>query len=106
MTKTEVLFLELACGSLFRECGDYVQISMALSGKLKVEFEGHIRTNCITFDINGQPDCIEFTGRAENLFNALAVIKSVCADEENRKMLERLKWSYEHLTELTEVEDG
>lgn len=103
MTRGEAIKLETACDKLFGEVGIDAQVCMALNGKLKVEFYGRFQTNYITFELTGEPQYICFRGYVEYLYRAISIIKSVCADEENRKMLERLKWSYEHIDELTEA---
>lgn len=97
MTKTEALKLENRCdkimsGYLGRTC----TVSMALTGKLKVEF---IDGDYITWNMTcNDVDYIRYTGFYDYLVDDIHIIQE-CIDD-NRDIFEQLIWSYNHRGEL------
>lgn len=98
MTKLEALELENKCDELMSaylhtECS----VSMALTGKLKVEFNGDYIT--LTKDYK-DASYINFTGFYFDLKDCIdAVIRCVDA---NRALFDELMWSYENISNLEE----
>ena len=99
MTKEEALRLENRCdkimsGYLGRSC----TVSMALSGKLKVEFDdGDYITWNMSFNC---PDYVNYAGFYTTLADDISAITE-CIDD-NRDIFSNLIWSYEHRGELEE----
>lgn len=96
MTKREAIELENKCDELMSK---YLQedctVSMALTGKLKVGFDG----NYITIDRKlGEACYINYTGYYEDLTDIIN--KAIFCIEDNEDMFDKLIWSYEHMTEL------
>ena len=96
MTKIEALELEKKCDELMSaylrtECS----VSMALTGKLKVEFGGVYIT--LTKDYS-DASYINFTGFYFDLKDCIdAVIRCVNA---NKTLFDELMWSYENISSL------
>lgn len=96
MTKLEALELEKRCDELMSsylhtECS----VSMALTGKLKVEFNGGYIT--LTKDYR-DAEYINFTGFYFDLKNCIdAIIRCV---EANVVLFDKLMWSYENISSL------
>jgi hypothetical protein len=96
MTKQEACNIENMCDStmshyLNEECN----VSMALTGKLKIQFEDGYFTLNRDFT---SADWINYTGFYDNLQDYIAsAIKCVT---DHRNLFDRLIWSYEHITEL------
>lgn len=107
MTKKGAIILETKADQLFAEVGFDARVSMTLSGMLRVDFDNAFQRGSIAFDYRtGTPVYINFRGDSCDLFHALEVIKRVCTDEDNKVTLELLKWSYDHIGELTEEDNG
>ena len=98
MTKTEAKVLEnrgdkIMSGYLGEEC----MVSMALTGKLKIEFsDGFITWNMTC----NSPDYVSYIGDYNSLNEAISKIKE-CIDE-NRDIFELLLWSYHNRNDLEE----
>ena len=101
MTKKEAIKLENRCdkimsGYLGKEC----TVSLALSGKLKTEFnDGDFVTWNMT---TNQVDYVRYIGFYNDLVETVAKIKE-CLDD-NRDIFMNLVWSYSHRDELEERE--
>lgn len=99
MTKKEAEVLEnrgdkIMSGYLGKEC----IVSMALTGKLKIEFnDGDYITWNMTQNV---PDYVSYTGCYVDLLEIFDKIKE-CIDQ-NRDIFELLMWSYTHRRELEE----
>ena len=99
MTKEEALRLENRCdkimsGYLGRSC----TVSMALSGKLKVEFNDG---DYITWNMTGNHvDYISYVGFYSDLEDDVHMIEACVSD--NYDIFSNLVWSYEHGGELEE----
>ena len=98
MTKVEAAELENICDKLMsyytkEEC----TVSLALSGKLKVEFvDGdYINVNRKT----GMVDYVNFRGCYDDLLTHINNIRECLND--NKRLFNDLVWSYEHISELT-----
>ncbi len=99
MTKKEACKLENRCdkimsGYLDKSC----TVSMALSGKLKIEFDDG---DYITWDMScNDVVYVSYVGFYDYLAEIVAKVKE-CVDD-NRDIFEKLIWSYEHRRELEE----
>lgn len=97
MTKEEALKLENRCdkimsGYLGREC----TVSMALTGKLKVEFNDG---DYITWNMTGNHvDYIRYVGFYSDLEDDVNMIHACISD--NYDIFNNLIWSYNHRNEL------
>ena len=97
MTKEEAIRLENRCdkimsGYLGRSC----MVSLALSGKLKIEFDdGDFITWNMTCD---SVDYVNYAGFYDNLVETMSKVKN-CIDD-NRDIFNELIWSYNYRTEL------
>lgn len=97
MTKQEAAKLENRCdkimsGYLGKEC----TVSMALSGKLKVEFNDG---DFVTWNMeHNDVDYVRYIGFYDELTETVAKIKE-CLDD-NRDIFMNLMWSYSHRSEL------
>lgn len=98
MTKEEAMKLEKRCDKIMSGyLGEECIVSLALSGKLKVEFNdgsNYVTWNMKTNDV----DYVNYTGFYDNLVDTISKVKE-CIDD-NRDIFEKLIWSYEHLGEL------
>ena len=96
MTKQEAIELENKCDKLMSEyLKENCTISMALTGKLKVEFDG----NYITLDKKlGETCYVKYQGYYEDLTDIIN--KAFFCVEDNEDMFDKLIWSYEHIREL------
>jgi hypothetical protein len=95
MTKREAIELENKCDELMSEyTGRDCRVSLALTGKLKVEFDG----NYITLNRYSELDYVKYAGHYETLWEIAQVVSSCI--EDNKEDFDRLVWSYEHITEL------
>ena len=96
MTKQEAIELENKCDELMSK---YLQeectVSMALTGKLKIEFG----SNYLTLDADEKvASYVKYHGYYDMLeFYIEAAVN--CVDE-NKDVFRQLLWSYEHITEL------
>jgi len=100
MTKHDAIALEALCEKRFSaEFGESVEISMALTGRLRVAFsDGYI-----TFDYKtGEINYFRYEGFKDDFDGYCQTIKEICATPSYQKDLEALVWSYEHRRELTE----
>ena len=98
MTKMEAIELENKCDKLMSEyLHTECTVSMALTGNLKVEFNG----DYITLDNNCRTaSYINFTGFYYDLRDCIdAIVRCVDA---NRALFDKLMWSYEHIGSLEE----
>ena len=97
MTKKEALALEALCEKhLDKVLNEKVEMSMTLSGKLKVTFG----ENFVTFtDSFSEVIYISFYGFASDLKEAID--KIVKCMHENREDFESLLWSYQNRNLLT-----
>lgn len=97
MTKEEALKLENRCdkimsGYLGREC----TVSLALTGKLKVEFNDG---DYITWSVlHNRVDYVSYIGFYYDLVDMIAQVKECIND--NGDIFDKLIWSYEHRGEL------
>ena len=97
MTKQEAIKLENRCdkimsGYLGRSC----TVSLALSGKLKIEFNDG---DYITWNMAGSHvDYISYVGFYSDLVETIGKVKE-CIDG-NRDIFNNLVWSYNHRAEL------
>jgi hypothetical protein len=73
---------------------DEVEMSMALTGRLKVSFDN----NFITFDKDNEVHYIKFMGFKSELDEIIEQIKTVL--EKHKAEFEKLLWSYENITQL------
>lgn len=99
MTKQEALKLENRCDKIMSGyLGKPCTVSMALTGKLKVEFNDgdYITWNVVVNHI----DYTSFTGFYSDLVELIPKIKECVND--NRDIFEQLMWSYDHRRELEE----
>lgn len=98
MTKLEALKLEKKCDELMSEyLHTKCSVSMALTGKLKVEFGGDYIT--LTKDYKDAA-YINFTGFYFDLKGYVdAIIRCVDA---NKTLFDELMWSYENISSLEE----
>ena len=96
MTKAEALELENKCDeSMSKAIGEECTVSMALTGRLKVNFsENYLSLNKELNDIS----YIKFHGDYSDLLNYRYKIL-VCI-EFNKKLFDKLIWSYDHKSEL------
>ena len=96
MTKKEAIELENKCDKLMseyleKECN----VSLALTGKLKIEFNG----NYITLNKKlEEPDYINYNGYYEDLIDDIDKAFGCIGD--NNGIFNKLIWSYEHIAEL------
>ena len=99
MKKSEAMALEKRCENHFNGMGGLqnVEISMALTGKLRLTFDDGF----ITFTPNGTVDYVKYRG----FYSDLELIKSFVAVVCNKWHgdFQELLWSYEHISKL---EDG
>ena len=97
MTKQEALEIENKCDELMSKyIKEPCNMSMALSGRLKVSFG----ENYITLDKEYEgADYIKYYGFYEDLGCIIESV-GVCI-KENKELFERLIWSYNHCKELT-----
>ena len=97
MTKEEAIKLENRCdkimsGYLSKSC----TVSLALSGKLKIEFDDG---DYITWNMTrNEVDYVCFVGDYDYLVETVEKIKE-CIDD-NRDIFDKLVWSYNHRMEL------
>ena len=99
MTKLEAIELERKCDELMCEClhTDCCSVSMALTGKLKVEFNGDYIT--LTDDYS-DASYINFSGFYYDLKDCInAIVRCV---EANMAMFDELMWSYKNISSLEE----
>lgn len=98
MTKQEAIKLENKCDKLMSEyLHTECTVSMALTGKLKVKFNGDYIT--LDKDFN-TASYINFTGFYYDLKDCIdAIVRCV---EANRALFDELIWSYEHISSLEE----
>jgi hypothetical protein len=101
MTKKEAIALEALCEKyLAKVLNEKVEMSMTLSGKLKVTFG----ENFVTFtDSFSEVIYMSFDGFALDLKEAID--KIVKCMNENREDFELLRWSYENRNLLTGDEE-
>lgn len=97
MTKEEALKLENRCDKIMSGyLGKSCTVSMALTGKLKIEFDDG---DYITWSpIRNDVDYISYVGFYSDLVDKIAQIKE-CIDD-NRDIFTDLMWSYNHRNEL------
>lgn len=98
MTKQEASEIENICDKLMsyylkEEC----TMSMALTGRLKVEFDGNFITINKPF---GNVDYVRYVGYYSDLQEYIEKIQ-LCL-QENKGIFDKLMWSYEHISELEE----
>ena len=98
MTKQEAIELENKCDELMSEYLDEdCSVSMALSGRFRVKFDDNYIT--LTKDIS-TASYVKFHGYypdlEEHINSAIKCIK------ENIDIFNKLIWSYEHISEITE----
>lgn len=98
MTKKEAVELQEQVEKELSEIvGDDCIISLALTNKLKICFKEHIDMICLNLDASGV-DWISWCGWYDDLKhiieNALGYMR------ENKNIIDKLIWSYEHITEL------
>ena len=97
MTKTLAIALEALCEKKIKEAVELdVTISMALTGRLKIETED----GYVTFNEDTTPDYCRYTGFYSDLNNFIENVAEVL--KENKDIFYNLKWSYEHRKELTD----
>lgn len=96
MTKEYALELEERCDKLMSEyLHDVCTVSMALTGRLKVEFNGDFIT--LNKDYT-DASYINFCGDYSDLKDCIdAIVKCV---EANAALFNELMWSYSHISEL------
>lgn len=96
MTKSEALALQKRCEGYFDGIAGYhgVELSMSLTGKLKLSFDG----NYVTFNDSGVIDYMSFVGFWCDLGKIMSFLPKAC--DRCAEDLQRLKWSYEHIGEL------
>lgn len=97
MTKQEAIELEKKCDKLMSEyLKEDCSVSMALSGRLKVQFGD----NYITLTEDSTASYVKFYGGYSDLENYIqSIIKCV---EENEDVFNELMWSYKHISEIKE----
>lgn len=97
MTKQEAMKLETRCDKIMSGyLGKSCTVSMALTGKLKVEFDdGDYITMKQVYD---EPDYISYTGCYDDLKEKIANIVECLSDNED--IFDLLMWSYDHRREL------
>lgn len=98
MTKKEAIELENKCDELMSEYLDEdCSVSMALSGRFKVKFDDNYIT--LTKDIS-TVSYVKFHGYYSDLEEHInSAIKCI---KENIDVFNKLIWSYEHISEITE----
>jgi hypothetical protein len=99
MTKDEASRLENRCDKIMSGyLGKSCTVSMALTGKLKIEFDDG---DYITWNMTvNAVDYVSYTGFHSDLLDIIMKVKE-CIDE-NRDIFVSLLWSYNHRTELEE----
>lgn len=99
MTKAEAIELENRCDKIMSGyLGKSCTVSMALSGKLKVEFDDG---DYITWNVaNNHVDYINYVGFYSHLEDDVNNIQGCIS--ENYDIFKDLMWSYEHRRELEE----
>ena len=97
MTKREAIELESKCDELMSEyTGKDCSVSLDLTGKLKVEFDGR---NYITLTKKWmEVDYVNYACHYETLLEIVQAV-TICI-EENKDDFDKLVWFYEHITEL------
>lgn len=98
MTKQEAQELETLCDSLMSHyLQEHAGVSLALSGKLRVDFEdGFINISSNFKDI----DYIRFVGFYSDLQEYIE--KAITCINDNKGIFMKLLWSYDHMSELEE----
>lgn len=98
MTKHDAIALEALCEKrISEEFGEQVEISLTLTGRLRISFSG----GYITFDVKtGEVKYFRYEGFCEDFDGYCQTIKEICATPDYQKDLETLVWSYEHIGEL------
>lgn len=96
MTKQEAIELENKCDKLMSK---YLQeectVSMALTGKLKIEFG----SNYFTLDMDEKvASYVKYCGCYDML--EWYIESAINCVDENKDIFRELLWSYEHITEL------
>lgn len=96
MTKEEAIKLENRCDKIMSGyLGMPCTLSLALTGKLKVEFDD----NFITWSMaRNEVDWVWYVGFYDDLLEYTGKINTCISD--NRDIFEKLVWSYEHRCEL------
>ena len=99
MTKQEAMKLENRCDKIMSGyLGKKCTVSMALTGKLKVEFNDGDYITCTTpcFGV----DYVSFTGCYDDLVEKIKQVKECF--EDNLDIFNQLLWTYHHRSELEE----
>ena len=96
MTKTEAIELENKCDKLMSEyLKENCNVSLALTGKLKIEFDG----NYITLNTKlRETDYVRYTGFYDDL--QVIIHKAFDCFDDYEDMFNKLIWSYEHIKEI------
>lgn len=96
MTKEEALKLENRCDKIMSGyLGEECTVSLALSGKMRIGFDGGF----ITLNKNyNAADYINYHGFYVDLIEKIT--QAITCVEDNRDIYDQLIWSYEHRTEL------
>ena len=98
MTQKEAYDLQLLCESyLSKKLGEDVQLSLALSGKIKVSIEAG-DSFTLTKDMK-EIEYIDYTGWIDSLKDICNIIIKCVND--NRERFEQLLWSYQNIKNLT-----
>lgn len=96
MTKAEAIKLEKEVDKLFTlALGEDCECSLNLAGRLKISFNGNMI--CMR-PSDGAIDWVRYEGFYDELAEYIAKILECKAD--NKEMIDKLIWSYEHVTEL------
>ena len=105
MTKEEARRLEKRCDKIMTGyLGVTCKVSMAWTGKLKVELDDGV-DNYIAWNMDYDTvDYIRYVGFYDNLLELIDNIRE-CIDD-NRDIFEKLLWSYTHRNELEEDENA
>lgn len=100
MTKQEACRIEETCDALMsRYLKTECEVSMALTGKLKISFDG----NYITVNRMGDElsiDYVRYVGFMDNLQDDID--RAFSCLREHANTFDTLMWSYDHRGELTE----
>lgn len=93
MNKLEALGLECVCEQMFTNDFNKPELSMNLTGRLKLSWDG----NYVVFDVNtGGATYINYVGDMGDLLIACEAIKKVVDDPDNNVKLRALLWSYDN----------
>ena len=99
MTKTQAIALEALCEKRLKEhLGEDCTVSLALTGRLRIDFNGHT----LTFNKDLSPDYISFDGNFSDIDNYIEDIQDCI--KKYKSDFDRLLWSYENVGNLTELQ--